>query len=98
MATKGQNIVSVIKQQVEQFGPTTNMIDIGTVIEVSDGIARIHGLRAAKYNELLRFPNFSRMRWNSPVRSFPDIVLRCGTAVDPIQRSIRFSRSVPSDC
>ncbi len=57
MATKGQNIVSVIKQQIEQFGPTANMIDIGTVIEVSDGIARIHGLRAAKYNELLRFPN-----------------------------------------
>ncbi len=57
MATKGQNIVSVIKQQVEQFGPAASMIDIGTVIEVSDGIARIHGLRAAKYNELLRFPN-----------------------------------------
>ena len=33
------------------------MVDVGTVIEVGDGIARIHGLAAAKYNELLQFPN-----------------------------------------
>jgi len=33
------------------------MVDVGTVIEVGDGMARIHGLGAAKYNELLQFPN-----------------------------------------
>ena len=33
------------------------MVDVGTVIEVGDGITRIHGLAAAKYNELLQFPN-----------------------------------------
>jgi F-type H+-transporting ATPase subunit alpha len=33
------------------------MIDVGTVVEVGDGIARIHGLNGAKYNELLEFPN-----------------------------------------
>jgi F-type H+-transporting ATPase subunit alpha len=32
------------------------MVDIGTVIEIGDGIARVHGLAAAKYNELLQFP------------------------------------------
>ena len=57
MATRGQDIVSVIKQQIEQFGMTMTMVDVGTVIEVGDGIARIHGLTAAKYNELLEFPN-----------------------------------------
>ncbi len=57
MTTKGQDIVSVIKQQIEQFGSTSTMVDIGTVIEVGDGIARIHGLAAAKYNELLQFPH-----------------------------------------
>ncbi|MFC2016230.1 F0F1 ATP synthase subunit alpha [Chloroflexota bacterium] len=57
MTTRGQDIVSVIKQQIEQFGMTTTMVDVGTVIEVGDGIARIHGLAAAKYNELLQFPN-----------------------------------------
>jgi F-type H+-transporting ATPase subunit alpha len=33
------------------------MIDVGTVIEVGDGVARIHGLYGAKYNELVEFPN-----------------------------------------
>jgi F-type H+-transporting ATPase subunit alpha len=57
MAPKGQDIVSVIKQQIEQFGMAMALVDVGTVIEVGDGIARIHGLAAAKYNELLEFPN-----------------------------------------
>ena len=57
MTTRGQDIVSVIKQQIEQFGATLTMVDVGTVISIGDGIARIHGLAAAKYNELLQFPN-----------------------------------------
>jgi F-type H+-transporting ATPase subunit alpha len=57
VTTRGQDIVSVIKQQIEQFGATITMVDVGTVIEVGDGIARIYGLSAAKYNELLQFPN-----------------------------------------
>ena len=57
MATRGEDIVSIIKQQIEQFGTAVTMVDVGTVIEVGDGIARIHGLAAAKYNELLQFPN-----------------------------------------
>jgi len=57
MSAKGQDIVSVIKQQIEQFGMEVTMVDVGTVIEVGDGIARVHGLAAAKYNELLQFPN-----------------------------------------
>jgi len=57
VTAKGQDIVSVIKQQIEQFGVAVTMVDVGTVIEVGDGIARIHGLAAAKYNELLQFPN-----------------------------------------
>src|SRR5512137_1441423 len=58
MTTRGQDIVSVIRQQIEQFGKgTTTLVDVGTVVEVGDGIARIHGLSSAKYNELLQFPN-----------------------------------------
>ncbi|MCD6299580.1 MAG: F0F1 ATP synthase subunit alpha [Dehalococcoidales bacterium] len=57
MTTKGEDIVSVIKQQIEQFGAPITMVDVGTVIAVGDGIARIHGLAGAKYNELLQFPN-----------------------------------------
>jgi len=57
VTTRGRDIVSVIKQQIEQFGTAVTMVDVGTVIEVGDGIARIHGLNGAKYNELLQFPN-----------------------------------------
>ena len=45
MATRGEDIVSILKQQIEQFGTAVTMVDVGTVIEVGDGIARIHGLR-----------------------------------------------------
>ncbi len=57
MTTGGRDIVSVIKEQIKQFGSTVTMVDVGAVIEVGDGVARIHGLRGAKYNELLEFPN-----------------------------------------
>jgi F-type H+-transporting ATPase subunit alpha len=57
MTLKGQDIASVIKQQIEQFSMSVTMVDVGTVTEVGDGIARIRGLKAAKYNELLQFPN-----------------------------------------
>jgi F-type H+-transporting ATPase subunit alpha len=57
MTTGGRDIVSVIKEHIKQFGATVTMVDVGTVVEVGDGIARIHGLNGAKYNELLEFPN-----------------------------------------
>tara|TARA_B100000315_G_scaffold222571_1_gene226695 strand:- start:1668 stop:3182 length:1515 start_codon:yes stop_codon:yes gene_type:complete len=57
VATRGQDIVSIIKAQIKQFGAQMTVVDVGTVIGVGDGIARIHGLAAAKYNELLEFPN-----------------------------------------
>lgn len=57
MTTRGQDIVSVLKQQIEQFGTATTLVDVGSVIEVGDGISRIYGLAGAKYNELLQFPN-----------------------------------------
>lgn len=57
MTTGGRDIVSVIKEQIKQFGTTVTMVDVGTIVEVGDGVARIHGLRGARYNELLQFPN-----------------------------------------
>jgi F-type H+-transporting ATPase subunit alpha len=57
MATRGEDIVSVIKEQIKQFGMAVDMVDVGTVLEVGDGIAKIHGLASVKYNELLQFPH-----------------------------------------
>jgi len=53
---RGQDITSIIKQQIERFGAVVGLVDVGTVVEVGDGIARIHGLSAVKYNELIEFP------------------------------------------
>ena len=57
MTTRGQDIVSVIKRQIEEFGAELSLVDVGTVVEVADGIARIQGLQGARYNEILAFPN-----------------------------------------
>ena len=55
MAVRGQDIASVIKRQIEEFGQELTMVDVGTVVEVGDGIARIHGLSGVGANELLEF-------------------------------------------
>ena len=58
MATgRGQEIVSLLRRQIEEFGGDLTMVDVGTVIETGDGIARVQGLRGAKANELLEFPD-----------------------------------------
>ena len=57
MAIRGHDIVAILKQQIEQFGAQAALVDVGTVVEVGDGIARIHGLQGARYNELLEFAN-----------------------------------------
>ncbi|MFH1087379.1 MAG: F0F1 ATP synthase subunit alpha [Chloroflexota bacterium] len=56
MASRERDIVTILKEQIEQFGAEVTRVDTGTVVEIGDGIARIHGLSAAAYNELLRFP------------------------------------------
>ena len=57
MTTRGQDIVSVLKRQIEEFGAELSLVDVGTVVEVGDGIARVQGLQGARYNEILEFPN-----------------------------------------
>ncbi|MBI2936527.1 MAG: F0F1 ATP synthase subunit alpha, partial [Chloroflexi bacterium] len=57
MVIRGQDIASVIKQQIEGFGARLAMVDVGTVVEVGDGIARVHGLSACRATELVEFPN-----------------------------------------
>ncbi|HEY8491629.1 MAG TPA: F0F1 ATP synthase subunit alpha [Dehalococcoidia bacterium] len=56
MAVRPEEIASILKQQIEQFGARVEAVEVGTVIEAADGIARIHGLRGALASELLEFP------------------------------------------
>ena len=57
MATRGLDIVSLIKRQIEEFGGDLALVDVGTVVQVGDGIASIQGLQGVRSNELLDFGN-----------------------------------------
>ncbi|MBS5214786.1 MAG: F0F1 ATP synthase subunit alpha [Clostridiales bacterium] len=56
MNLKPEEISSVIKEQIRQYSSKMTVSDVGTVIQVADGIARIHGLENAMQGELLQFP------------------------------------------
>ncbi len=57
MAGRNQDIVSIIKEKIEHFGSAAAIANVGTVVGIGDNIARVRGLGAAKYNELLEFPH-----------------------------------------
>ena len=56
MNLRPEEISSVIKEQIEKYSSRLEVSDVGTVIQVADGIARIHGLEKAMQGELLEFP------------------------------------------
>ncbi|MCI5620762.1 MAG: F0F1 ATP synthase subunit alpha [Lachnospiraceae bacterium] len=56
MNLKPEEISSVIKEQIKRYAAQLEVADVGTVIQVADGIARIHGLDNAMQGELLEFP------------------------------------------
>ena len=56
MNLRPEEISSVIREQIEKYGTKLEVADVGTVIQVADGITRIHGLENAMQGELLEFP------------------------------------------
>ena len=56
MNLRPEEISSVIKEQIKRYASELEISDVGTVIQVADGIARIHGLQKAMQGELLEFP------------------------------------------
>src|SRR6201990_83995 len=56
MAIKATEISDLIKQRIENFKSVTEARNVGTIISVTDGITRIHGLADARYGEMLEFP------------------------------------------
>ena len=57
MNLRPEEISSVIKDQIKRYAAEMQVSDVGTVIQVADGIARVHGLENAMQGELLEFPN-----------------------------------------
>ena len=59
MNLRPEEISSVIKEQIKNYSTKFEVADIGTVIQVADGIARIHGLEKAmqgeRWNFLMRY-------------------------------------------
>jgi F-type H+-transporting ATPase subunit alpha len=76
MALKASEISQLIKERIENFEATAEARDVGTVIAVTDGIVRIHGLADARYGEMLEFPqNTFGMALNLEQDSVGSVVL-----------------------
>lgn len=56
MAIKVEDISQIIKKQIKDYGKYVVEEEVGEIVSVGDGIARVHGLGAAMTNELLEFP------------------------------------------
>ena len=57
MAIRPEEITSIIKSKIEKFDTSIDVSEVGTVIQVGDGIARVHGLERVKASELVDFGN-----------------------------------------
>jgi len=57
LSIRPDEISTLIKQQIEKYKSEIQVVDVGTVINVGDGIARVHGLENAMQGELLEFAN-----------------------------------------
>src|SRR5690625_3091945 len=57
MSIKAEEISALIKEQIETFDSDIEISDVGTVIEIGDGIARAHGLDNVMAGELVEFSN-----------------------------------------
>src|SRR6202043_2088931 len=55
MSIKASEISDLIKARIEKFQSSTEARNVGTVVSVTDGIVRIHGLADARYGEMLEF-------------------------------------------
>ncbi len=57
MKFNSDEIASVIAAEIEKFGDQIDVREVGTVLEVGDGIARVYGLSNVMSGEMVEFPN-----------------------------------------
>lgn len=67
MAVGADQIEQIIRQQIEKFGATTSATNVGTVIDIGDGIAHVYGLEAVVFNELVEFKGATDEATGQPV-------------------------------
>lgn len=96
MSIRPEEISALIKQQIENYQSEVQVYDVGTVIQVGDGIARIHGLEKVMAGELLEFSNGAiGMAFNLEVNNVGAVIL--GTVVgikegDTVKRTGRIAQ------
>ena len=57
MDLRPEEISSIIKEQIKKYEKKLDLVDVGTIIQVGDGIARLHGLEGCMAGELIEFPD-----------------------------------------
>ena len=57
MDLRPEEISSIIKEQIKKYEKKLDLVDVGTIIQVGDGIARLHGLEGCMSGELIEFPD-----------------------------------------
>ena len=89
MAIRSDEIISIIKNTIENFDQGAETRSVGTVVEVGDGIAQIYGLAGALSSELLEFPGgVMGMALNLEEETVGAVILG-----DPDERSRKATRS-----
>ena len=71
MRFKADEIASVIQQEIEQFESRIDVREVGRVIEVGDGIARVYGLSGVMSGEMVEFPRRRLSAWPSTWKRTP---------------------------
>src|SRR5215469_4824112 len=54
---KADEISKILREQIANYEQTVSVDEVGSIISVGDGIARVHGLEKAMYGEMLAFPH-----------------------------------------
>ena len=57
MEIKTENIAALLKEQIEKFDLSVDVSEVGEVIEIGDGVARVSGLEKVMSSELVELPN-----------------------------------------
>ncbi|HRK95849.1 MAG TPA: F0F1 ATP synthase subunit alpha, partial [Rhodospirillales bacterium] len=60
MEIRAAEISAILKQQIANFGTEAEVAEVGTVLSVGDGIARVHGLDKVQAGEMVEFPDGTR--------------------------------------
>ena len=57
MRLRPDEIASILREQIERYDVPTDVDEVGTIIQLSDGIARVYGLENCVANEMIEFPH-----------------------------------------